>query len=163
MAEFEPAFKFVMKHEDSTLSGKVTWDRGGRLTKWGISQRYHPHVDVEHLTLKGAKEIYFTEYWLPFKLDQLTSQEVASKAMDCLVNIGRGFAKDIQKLVNVRQDGNIGPLTIERMNSCNPDILIDAICHAQIEHYKRAAAFAASEGRTYPLEGLLNRARDIPA
>ena len=156
MAIFEPAFQFVMKHEDSTLSGKVTWDQGGLLTKWGISQRYHPHVDVEHLTLKGAKEIYFTEYWLPFHLDYLDNQEVASKIFDTLVNPGSAFVRTIQHLVSAAPDGIMGLHTISLLNQCNPDILIEALCNAQESHYREF------DSHSDLLDGLVNRAKDKP-
>lgn len=38
-------------------------DPGG-LTKWGISQRAHPGLDIRALTRDQAVEIYRTEYWL---------------------------------------------------------------------------------------------------
>lgn len=41
---------------------RITTDNGG-VTKWGISSRSHPGVDVVSLTRDEAKEIYRTEYW----------------------------------------------------------------------------------------------------
>lgn len=38
-------------------------DPGGE-TRWGISKRYHPNVEVKNLTREGAEEIYKREYWI---------------------------------------------------------------------------------------------------
>ena len=43
-------------------------DPGGP-TKYGIAGKYHPGVDIEHLTLEQAKEIYIKEYWIPAGCD----------------------------------------------------------------------------------------------
>ena len=39
-------------------------DPGGE-TKWGISRRFHPTVDVKNLTQEEAADIYYSEYWVP--------------------------------------------------------------------------------------------------
>ena len=57
MADFKKAIEFVLKHEDAKLTGEVTHDSGGT-TKFGISQRAHPLVDIENLSLSAAEEIY---------------------------------------------------------------------------------------------------------
>ena len=44
-------------------------DPGGP-TKYGISGRYHPGLDIESLTLEQAKEIYLKEYWKPAGCDE---------------------------------------------------------------------------------------------
>lgn len=60
-------------------------DPGGE-TKWGISKRANPNVDIKNLTKEGALEIYKKKYWkadwdkLPF--------ELAACAMDTSVNMG---------------------------------------------------------------------------
>ena len=155
MADFQPAVSFVLKHEDSHPSGKITYDAGG-LTKYGIASVYNPDVDVANLSLDSAEEIYFCKYWTPFHLSGLTSQPVASKILDCLVNPGMGFAKIIQFIAGVPQDGAIGPLTIGKLNLMEPDALLDGICAAQAEYYRE-------HDSTKPyLDGLLARAADRP-
>lgn len=39
-------------------------DPGGE-TKWGISKRAHPQVDIANLTREKASMIYYNEYWTP--------------------------------------------------------------------------------------------------
>ena len=43
-------------------------DPGGE-TKYGISKRYNPDVDVASLTLEQAKKIYLERYWIPAGCD----------------------------------------------------------------------------------------------
>ncbi|MFA5285008.1 MAG: glycosyl hydrolase 108 family protein [Smithellaceae bacterium] len=55
------------------LEGNATYtndpDDPGGATKYGISKRYNPDVDVKNLTLKKAKEIYLKKYWIPAGCD----------------------------------------------------------------------------------------------
>ena len=44
-------------------------DPGG-YTKYGISQRYNPDIDIKNLTKEKAKEIYLERYWLPLGCDE---------------------------------------------------------------------------------------------
>jgi len=45
-------------------------DLGG-FTRYGISQKYHPNVNVPKLTKEQAKQIYLDEYWIPSGCDEL--------------------------------------------------------------------------------------------
>lgn len=38
-------------------------DDPGGLTKWGISKRAYPHLDIANLTRQQAEVIYFKDYW----------------------------------------------------------------------------------------------------
>lgn len=88
------AIDFVLKHEDSTLSGKVTKDSGG-ITKYGISSKANPGVDVANLSLEQARAIYDNKYYKPlsampeFKKLSLRMQE---EVLDAAVNQGLGNA-----------------------------------------------------------------------
>ena len=45
-------------------------DPGGE-TKYGISKRSHPDVDIKNLSITGAIKIYEEEYWKPAKVEML--------------------------------------------------------------------------------------------
>lgn len=93
MADFEPAFQFVMQHEDASRSGKVTRDAGGR-TRFGIAEKFHPGLPEEFFSgpaaeaLQEAEKIYRGEYWDRMRLGELESQQVANKIFDMAVNMG---------------------------------------------------------------------------
>jgi lysozyme family protein len=70
---FDRAFNFTIGVEGGYSNDPN--DPGGE-TKFGISKRAHPSLDIKGLTLEDAKNVYFVEYWmevggdeLPFPLD----------------------------------------------------------------------------------------------
>src|SRR5271166_7021852 len=86
-------------------------DPGGE-TNFGISKRYHPDVDIKNLTVEGAQQIYWTDYWLKASCDKLPP-DVAFVLFDYAVLPGIGSAsKALQNLVKVKADGEIGPATL---------------------------------------------------
>ena len=65
---FEKSITLLFRLEGLESDNKN--DLGG-FTKYGISQKYHPNVNVPKLTKEQAKEIYLKEYWIPAKCDEL--------------------------------------------------------------------------------------------
>lgn len=120
MARFEDAIDFVIKNEVGNYpnGGYVNHpaDPGGE-TKWGISKRANPTVDIKNLTLEGAKEIYRKKYWL---FDGITTQAVATKLFDSYVNMGHAAIKQAQAIVGSTQDGFYGPNTEAKINALDP-------------------------------------------
>ena len=57
----------VIKHEGGYVNDPS--DPGGE-TKYGISKKAYPKVDIKNLTLDDAIEIYKDDYWLPAKVDR---------------------------------------------------------------------------------------------
>jgi lysozyme family protein len=91
-------------------------DPGGR-TKYGISQRSYPHLDIRSLTKEDAKRIYFEDYWNPSKVERIKS-ELRDTFFDMVVNMGqRRAVRILQKAINskhktLKEDGLIGKKTI---------------------------------------------------
>lgn len=83
-------FHQVQQAEDATGKGTITVDTGG-LTKFGISQKAHPDVDVANLTQEGAAKIIKSDYWDKIGGDHLSS-DIAHTALDAAVNQGVGNA-----------------------------------------------------------------------
>ena len=85
-------------------------DAGGE-TKYGISKRAYPSVDIASLTLDDAKAIYKRDYWDACRCDELPDR-IAAALFDSAVNSGRGPAvKWLQQALNVTADGVIGTMT----------------------------------------------------
>ncbi len=57
---FERAVAFILRHEGGYVNDLR--DPGGE-TKFGISKRAYPHLDIKGLTEAEAKEIYRKDYW----------------------------------------------------------------------------------------------------
>jgi lysozyme family protein len=107
---FEKAVAFVLQQEGgiANLSG----DSGG-LTKFGISKRNHPALDIVNLTKEQAIQIYRMEYWKNLRCDQLPNG-LDLLVFDAAANEGPArAAKMLQAVLKVTEDGVVGPSTIE--------------------------------------------------
>lgn len=80
--------RFVI--DDLEGGGELVRDTGG-LTRWGISEKGNPGVDIANLTRGAAEAIYRRKYWIP-ELAGLP-QDAAIVAFDASVNHGPGFAR----------------------------------------------------------------------
>ena len=81
---FESALEFTLRWEGGYSNDPS--DPGGE-TKYGISKRYHPNVDVKNLTIDEAQEIYRMEYWNPSGCDSLP-EPLDLIVFDTAVNMG---------------------------------------------------------------------------
>ena len=115
--KFNEVIKHVLKNEGGYVNDPN--DRGGE-TKYGISKRAHPEVDIKNLTIDGALDIYRRLYWNPSKAEKLMP-ELRYQYFDFVVNAGQGNAvKVLQKACNgklkqserIAVDGRIGRMTI---------------------------------------------------
>lgn len=88
---FERAFDHVVGEEGGYVNDPQ--DPGGE-TKYGISKRAYPGVDIKNLTLDVAKDIYRRDYWTPLRLDNRPYRE-ALVIFDCAVNQGVARARSI--------------------------------------------------------------------
>lgn len=101
MNDFKKAVEFVLKHEGYYSNDSK--DPGGE-TKFGISKRAYPSVDIKNLTRDDAIAIYYRDYWeaLPKRLPEC----VHSALFDCAVNTGISRAiKLLQGALKVKPDG----------------------------------------------------------
>lgn len=107
--DFTQAVHIIFKLEGGYVNDPR--DRGGE-TKWGISKRRFPEVDIQNLTQPKAAELYLKHYWVPTRCDELPAS-MRLPVFDCAVNQGvRKAVLILQKLVGVAQDGHMGPKTI---------------------------------------------------
>ena len=98
---------------------KVTNDPNdaGGLTKYGISARAHPGVDIANLTYEHAKDIYIREYWVAPGFQQLPAV-LQAVCLDWGVHSGPPVPVEaLQRLVGVSVDGRIGPATLAALSS----------------------------------------------
>jgi hypothetical protein len=140
MADFKTAFLFTLQHEDSTRSGKVIVDAGGR-TRFGIAEKFHPDLSEEFFTgpaedaLTEAEKIEGSEYWDCMRLAEVENQNVANKLFDMGVNMG------------VRQAA---------INAIDPQRFYGLLCEFSAWHYRHIAA--NNPAQAVNLAGWMNRA-----
>jgi lysozyme family protein len=110
---FEQAVAIVLKHEGGYSNDPR--DPGGE-TRFGISKRAYPDLDIRNLKVADAENIYRRDYWDTLRPDELP-QELAICLFDCAVNMGRDKAiRLLQRACGVAQDGVMGGNTIAAAN-----------------------------------------------
>tara|TARA_R110000765_G_scaffold165913_1_gene270870 strand:+ start:160 stop:642 length:483 start_codon:yes stop_codon:yes gene_type:complete len=105
----------VLKREGGYVNDPT--DMGGE-TRYGISKRSYPDIDIKELTVRQATDIYLKDYWIPSKAEKLP-EDIRADYFDSVVNHGQGNAvKILQRAVNstgspkIAVDGRIGRNTI---------------------------------------------------
>jgi lysozyme family protein len=113
----------------------------GKLTKYGISQRSYPNLDIAALTIEQAKALYKRDFWDPYQLDKFAAV-VAFEFFDCAVNCGTGTAARLfQRSLGVAEDGIIGPITLSKALAANPDKLAKTMAAHRIKFYTSLSQF----------------------
>lgn len=117
-------------------------DPGGE-TKFGISKRSYPSIDIKNLTREVAVEIYRRDFWDRVQGDKLPRQ-FAFQALDAAVNHGIGNAvRWIQRSAGVADDGIIGPLTLAAVGRADPADLVLRFNAERLRFYSKLATFDA--------------------
>lgn len=119
------AFKRTMIPElGDTENGYVNspTDRGGE-TKYGISKRAFPNVDIKNLTLEGARALAFEHYWKPAGLSAIEDKYVAAEIFDsCYLHGPRPAGRMAQRACTflgrpLTVDGKLGPQSAAALNA----------------------------------------------
>ena len=137
MAYFEKAIKIILKYE-----GGYVWnpdDPGGE-TKYGISKRQYPNLDIKNLTKKQAKEIYRKDYWNKINGGDINDDDIALQIFDFAVNSGvKRAVKVIQKICWVKEDGVLGNNTLHNINQADALSILYLYKLRRIEYYVKLA------------------------
>jgi lysozyme family protein len=108
MTKFYQFIDRVLGHEGGYSTDRN--DPGGE-TKWGISKRSYPNLDIPALTRAQAVEIYRRDFWDRVHGDEMPA-ELAFQALDFAVNSGAETAlRYTQRVLGVADDGHWGPVT----------------------------------------------------
>ena len=120
---FNKIIEKVLEHEGGYVNDPT--DLGGE-TKYGITKRFYPDVDIKNLTIDQAKKIYKKDYWDKNKVESLPSQ-LRHIYFDMCVNMGKRTAvKVLQRAANnkgrdIDVDGGLGPATIGALKGVELD------------------------------------------
>lgn len=105
--DFRRALAFVLEEEGGYSNDPN--DPGGE-TKWGISKKAHPNLDIRNVTPEQAASIYTNEYWDAAGCDRIPFPDCVA-VFDTAVNCGPGRAKqwlkdsqDIKGFIQKRVD-----------------------------------------------------------
>ena len=157
---FLQAVEVVLAHEGGYVNDPT--DPGGE-TKYGISKRSYPRLDIKNLTIEDAKGIYYRDWWLRYRYNEMADLTVATKVLDLSVNMGAVNAHRIlQRAANwaekdqLKVDGILGSKTFAPVNRAEPERLLQAIRFVAAEYYYSLAKRRTASRKH--LFGWLNRA-----
>lgn len=129
---FDRYFDRLIGHE-----GGYVWhadDPGGE-TKWGISKRSYPQLDIKGLTRERAREIYRADFWRRGELDRLPSA-LSFQVFDAAVNHGIETAiRLMQRAAGVADDGHVGPVTLSAIRSAQVTDLVARFVAERLDYW----------------------------
>lgn len=137
--KFQRAVEIVLAHEGGYVNNPA--DPGGE-TKYGISKRSYPNLDIASLTREQAIEIYRRDWWDRLRLGEIQDPDVAAKVLDLSVNVGRkAGVKLLQQALraagkSVTVDGIMGPETLAAVNEANPQVVLAALRSEAAGYYR---------------------------
>ena len=143
---FDKCLTMLLKHEGGFVDHPK--DPGG-MTNLGVTKavydkwigRESTEAEMRGLTQDDVAPIYKKNYWDRCKCDQLPSGADWS-VFDWAVNSGTGRAsKAMQKIVGAKQDGAIGPKTLQMIANEKAEFLVEEMYHQRQSFYEKLKTF----------------------
>lgn len=174
-SKFAYAMETVIRHEGG-LSDHPN-DKGG-VTKYGISLRYLSGEkidangdgsinkdDVIHLTRTDADKIYYKEWYIKHRYNEILNKYILTDIMDFSINAGatqchKTLKRAINRIISdpIEVDGDFDDDTIEIVNLIEPVVLHEALNQEQDAFYRGLVKKKPNLGVF--LNGWLKRSRD---
>lgn len=135
---FNKAVAFVLHHEGGYVNDPK--DPGGE-TRYGISKRAYPNVDIKNLTKEQAIDIYKRDYW--DKLPDGLPAPVHCALFDCAVNTGINRAvRLLQSAIKANPDGQWGKLSQSALNKLSIENILLRFATERIMFYCSLSTFS---------------------
>jgi len=143
---FDKCLTMLLKHEGGFVDHPK--DPGG-MTNLGVTKavydkwigRESTEAEMRGLTQDDVAPIYKKNYWDRCKCDQLPSGADWS-VFDWAVNSGTGRAsKAMQKIVGAKQDGAIGPKTLQMIANEKAEFLVEKMYDQRQSFYEKLNTF----------------------
>lgn len=90
--KFDLFMPIIFKHEGGYVNDPD--DLGGE-TKYGITKRRYPNLDIKNLTKEKAKELYYKDFYVPMEVEKIKNLNLALNYFDMGINAGIKNAKAI--------------------------------------------------------------------
>ena len=144
-------------------------DLGGA-TNMGITYRTYcaymrnkgllPTMDkFKTMSVETRDDIIIEMYWNECRADEINNQSIAIAIVDWYVNSGVNATIAVQRILKVKVDGKVGPVTIGAINSANQKELFNAIKQARIDFINRIVAERPKNAKFK--KGWINRVNQI--
>jgi lysozyme family protein len=143
---FGLAFHALLKHEGGFVNHPK--DPGG-MTNLGVTKRAwedyvgHPvdEAQMRALTPETVETFYRERYWDVIGADSLPGG-VDYCVFDCTVNSGpRQAVRLLQRAARIKDDGILGPNTLNAVRSMDPCLLISRYTAARLDFLQKLPAF----------------------
>ena len=155
----DKAIEYALKNEG--LYSNDRDDAGGE-TKFGISKRSYPRLDIKNLSIEKAREIYKKDFWESQNYKNIKNEDLAIKIFDLAVNVGISRAnKLVQRSLRsvnkkVEENGILDDITICLINESEATDLLSALKSEAAGYYRLIVS--TKPNRAKYLKGWLNRA-----
>lgn len=155
---FDEAFAATIGIEGGYVNDEE--DKGGE-TKFGISKRSYPSLDIKNLSLDDAKVIYLKDYWTSYGDLSNLPRSIAIEVFDTGVNMGARYARKLlQEALNLlnknektfkdlKVDGFIGAMTVSAVFMVQERKLLKVLNGLQFSRYVDIAESSKSQERFF--------------
>lgn len=169
MSNIKDLAPFILKWEGGFVNDPL--DRGGATNKgvtiavWkaqGYDKNGDGKIDVSDLKLlteSDAISIMKKNYWDRWKADTIKSQAIANTLVDWVWGSGLWGIKIPQRILGVKDDGVVGPKTLEALNAQNASVFLDKLYLARFNFLDGIVASNPSQKRF--IKGWKNRMNDL--
>lgn len=169
MSNIKDLAPFILKWEGGFVNDPL--DRGGATNKgvtiavWkaqGYDKNGDGKIDVSDLKLlteADAISIMKKNYWDRWKADTIKSQAIANTLVDWVWGSGLWGIKIPQRILGVKDDGVVGPKTLEALNAQNASVFLDKLYLARFNFLDGIVASNPSQKRF--IKGWKNRMNDL--
>lgn len=172
---FLRAFFFTLNNEGGYVNDK---DDPGGATNYGISLEFLKDMynrgfkdadvnldgtinqkDIEAMSYVLVQRLYRIEFW--DKVSMIPDDSLAIKVFDAGINIGiKRAIQMLQECVGTKQDGIIGPITLNAVKTKDPNVLLRCFVN-RLELYYYEIAYRNPTMDKF-LKGWLTRAKRTP-
>jgi lysozyme family protein len=154
--KFVDALQHVYKHETDQL---VNFPKYGGKTRYGITSKQYPDVNIENLSQEDATKIYEKDYWNKIQGENLP-RKVSKTVMDNAVLGGQPAAvKMLQQIVGNKPTGSMDDKTVQSVLNYTAEHGEDALAKRYNE--RRKSRVKRIKGAVRFGKGWTNRIKDL--
>lgn len=95
--------------------------------------------DLRKISFDEWKEILKKLFWHHWRADEIQNQAIAHLLVDWLWASGPKSIRTAQKIIGVKSDGIVGPITISHINASGSGLLFEKLYEARVEYYRKCS------------------------